>query len=310
MHNGVLVPENSGSVTIDKNAEKITYFRIEFDENVMFDSNESIISNTDAEKAFSDKLGLKMEYNSKYDKDTISAFPVYKFNSTDKKISAIDGSVIKPNRYYYRDMVTNGAMKEESMMDSAAGLTKAELENLELISGLISKDEGVLKIYENEYVAIDDSYELSDFYTYKVYGKKDEYTGSFEFRNKEKGKYASVTLNLNSGEILSFYVPEIKSEKQKMTGSYKNVVVTNPEGVIGDITLSGYFELNDRPQSGTVTLRNGGYFDECAKVIQDEFLVNAATWRMFVDQFRYEGDAKTLAWRGEYTKFMNLDNRG
>ncbi len=44
----------------------------------------------------------------------------------------------------------------------------------------------------------------------------------------------------------------------------------------------------------------GGYFDESAKLIQDEYLCNAATWRMFVDQFRFEGDAKTLAWRGEY----------
>ena len=44
----------------------------------------------------------------------------------------------------------------------------------------------------------------------------------------------------------------------------------------------------------------GGYFDETAKLIQDEYLCNAATWRMFVDQFRFEGDAKTLAWRGEY----------
>lgn len=43
-----------------------------------------------------------------------------------------------------------------------------------------------------------------------------------------------------------------------------------------------------------------GYFHETAKLVQDEYLLNAATWRMFVEQFRIEGDGKTLAWRGEY----------
>lgn len=217
VHNGIPVPENSGSVTLDEKAEKITYFRIEFDENATFDSNETIISKTDAEKSFSEKLGLVMEYDAKYEKDSISAFPIYRFKASEKKISALDGNIIIPNKYYYGAPTLNGAMKEESVQDSAAGLTRAELENLELVSGLVSKEEGIAKIYANKYIAIDDAFELEGFYTYKVYGKKDEYTGSFEFRNKESGKYASVTMNLNSGEILNFYTSEIKAEVQKMT---------------------------------------------------------------------------------------------
>ena len=43
-----------------------------------------------------------------------------------------------------------------------------------------------------------------------------------------------------------------------------------------------------------------GYFDKNAKLIQDEYLCNSKTWKMFVRQFKEEGDGKTLAWRGEY----------
>ena len=214
---GIPVPENSGTVTLDEKAEKITYFRIEYNENAVFDDSSSVISDSDAQKAFTEKLGLKMEYTAKYDNNKITAVPVYKFKSSEKKISAVDGSVFVPNKYVYRGDVFNGAMKEEAATDSAAGLTRAELENLELVAGLLSKEEGIRKIYENKYIAIDDSYELAGFYTYKLYGEDDIYTGSFEFSNKETGKYASVTINLNTSEILSFYVPVSESEGQKFT---------------------------------------------------------------------------------------------
>ena len=43
-----------------------------------------------------------------------------------------------------------------------------------------------------------------------------------------------------------------------------------------------------------------GYFDESAKLIQNNHLTDSSIWKLFVDQYRYEGDAKTLAWRGEF----------
>lgn len=218
-HNGITVPENSGIVTLDEKAEKITYFRIEYTENAEFDDSSSIISKDDAKNAFAEKLGLKMEYAAKYDEKTITAYPVYKFKNSDKKISATDGGVITPNKSFYRgDGVLNGAMKEELSQDfGASGLTQAEIENLELVSGLISKEEGIAEIYANKYIAIDKSFELTDFNTYKKYGTENKYNGSFEFRNKENGKYAYVKLDLNTGDVLSFYIPSSESEGNKMT---------------------------------------------------------------------------------------------
>lgn len=256
--NGILVPENSGTVTLDEKAEKITYFRIEYDEDAVFDDNSSVISNQDAQKAFAEKLGLKMEYSAKYDDNKITAVPIYKFKDTEKKISAVDGSVISPNKYDYRVPSYNSAMKGEAAQDSAAGLSKAELENLELVSGLISKEEGIAEIYKNSYIAINESFEPAGFYTYKLYGAEDVYTASFEFKNSEN-RYASVSLNLNTGEVLSFYVPSVDSDTMKMT-EQEGIAYANEalKALAGD-KISEY--VNDDELKETETSDSGSTYE-------------------------------------------------
>lgn len=44
----------------------------------------------------------------------------------------------------------------------------------------------------------------------------------------------------------------------------------------------------------------GGYFDETAKLIQDEYLCNAETWEMFVEQYRGTPDDANLGWKCEF----------
>ena len=43
-----------------------------------------------------------------------------------------------------------------------------------------------------------------------------------------------------------------------------------------------------------------GSFDRAARFVQDEYLTNADTWRMFVEQFRSNVDDDDLGWRSEY----------
>lgn len=43
-----------------------------------------------------------------------------------------------------------------------------------------------------------------------------------------------------------------------------------------------------------------GSFDRAARLVQDEYLTNADTWKMFVEQFRSNVDDDDLGWRGEY----------
>lgn len=43
-----------------------------------------------------------------------------------------------------------------------------------------------------------------------------------------------------------------------------------------------------------------GAFDRAARFVQDEYLLNADTWRMFVEQYRSNVDDNDLGWRCEY----------
>lgn len=43
-----------------------------------------------------------------------------------------------------------------------------------------------------------------------------------------------------------------------------------------------------------------GSIDRSARLVQDEFLLNADTWRMFVEQYRSNVDDENLGWRCEY----------
>ena len=43
-----------------------------------------------------------------------------------------------------------------------------------------------------------------------------------------------------------------------------------------------------------------GIFDRTARFVQDEYLLNAETWKMFVEQFRSNVDDADLGWRCEY----------
>lgn len=43
-----------------------------------------------------------------------------------------------------------------------------------------------------------------------------------------------------------------------------------------------------------------GYFDETAKLVQDEFLCEAETWKMFVEQYRGTPDDANLGWKCEF----------
>ena len=52
------------------------------------------------------------------------------------------------------------------------------------------------------------------------------------------------------------------SSQQKAMGNYRNITVTNPEGITGDIILHGYFNANSTPFEGSVSLNNGATLSE------------------------------------------------
>ena len=203
IHDGILVPENSGHITLDENANEIVNFSITYNENAEFDLSETIISKEDAQKIFEENLGLSMEYAAKLQDDKMTVYPVYKFKDGESKISALDGSVIKPVKW--TEIYKESLRTENSAADSASGkLSDAEIVAIEEIQGLISKEEGIKIILGNKYIPTDDTFALDSFRIYQE-NYDGKYIGTFFLVSEESGESTTVRMNLKTGEILSFY---------------------------------------------------------------------------------------------------------
>ncbi len=212
--NGLDVVCDGGSITLDKNAEKITNYDVNVTENAEFLPAENLIGKDEAMKNYGEKLGMELEYRFKYDysKESRRAERTLYLQYTaknDDKISAIDGEKVTPAHdiVLYRNM-SGGSAKAEAM-DAAAdnGFSDAEIAELEAVNGLLSKDE-MIKLAQDK-VGVDSKLELDRFGLYKEAYYSDvpvEYVARMNFRNKDDktGKFANVSINAKTGEVISF----------------------------------------------------------------------------------------------------------
>ena len=51
----------------------------------------------------------------------------------------------------------------------------------------------------------------------------------------------------------------------------------------------------------------GAKIKETARLLFEMQYGDAALWHRFADQSRVQQDSENLGWRGEYTRFMNLE---
>ena len=213
--NGITVPECSGSVTVDEKGEEITYFYMNYYQNAEFEDG-LVIHPSEAQKAFLEKSGLILEYYKEYSEDENIAVPVYVFKDTQTKISAIDGSAFVPVKSYngvlYRGEAEGmAADKSEIVMNSAMGatLSKTELGELDKISGLLTKEEGVKLIFDNPYIAIDSDTPLMSYNLDKE--GENRYIGRFYFGEE----HSQVSLDMKTGEVQSFYIYRYGEDENK-----------------------------------------------------------------------------------------------
>lgn len=217
VHNGIPVQNNGGRISVDAKAEKITNYSLNYSQNVNFESADNAISKDAAQKAFLEKIGLELAYMAKYEDRKVSVYPAYVLKNSDMKISALDGSAITLNTAY----VYNGAMKEASAdMVAGAGsrdnsLSATELQELSKVQNLLSKEEGLKIIQENEYLKIDETLKLDNFSTQRDYQNPDIYYSRYHFssESKEEFRYASVTINAVTGEITGYNTNQYNESK-------------------------------------------------------------------------------------------------
>lgn len=209
VENGIPVFGNTGSITIDSDGEKIESYYINYTDNVTFPDISNVISKDEAQKAFTDKLGMKLEYYSSYNKGEKLIYPAYTEVDSSKYINALTGEVFSPVRdeYAFREEATNDKAMLNSGGGSGAQLSEAEIKELDNISGLLSKDEIIKLIKENKLIAPDSDTELFTYSVNRAYDNKNAYYANISFRSTGNNtyKHSNYTLNAATGELNSFY---------------------------------------------------------------------------------------------------------
>ena len=209
IENDILVKGDTGYLTVDVNAEKIRSFNMNYTFSPEYDNPDNVISADDAKKAFTEKIGFTPSYRvyNDYKEKKVKIFPVYTLEDSTLYINAVTG---EPEALDEASVYRNTAMmKEESLMDSAAGASFTEAEKAEILnfSNLYSAEKLENELRNNQYLNITKEYELKNKNIIKNNFYENEYTYSFGFVKKEDDKhyYIDLTADATTGELLSYY---------------------------------------------------------------------------------------------------------
>ena len=200
---GYSVFDNYGYMSFNNNFDEVTHFYLNYSKVTAPDKSE-ILSKEELQKAYSEKIGMHLVYEFYHDEDTQNKvyYPVYENTDYSKKIDAITGDVITPYDDLYGDEDNAGGFAEKSMA-SDEGFTDVENEVLESVSGLISTDEAEKIIRSNKYIKVS-GMELTSHRLTRIWDNDKDYLYQMYFSGQD-GKFARVTIDAKSGQILSLY---------------------------------------------------------------------------------------------------------
>ncbi len=233
--NGIIFPENYVTVSVNNQTGVVTSYNSNFNMGINIPEKKNIISEETAKEILGTKLKMNLSYRVKtdYEKENapVKAYLVYTPESGYLSVDAETGEIYTRNfSWDERNAASeeifssaNGALKQEGVMNDAAApeyeLNEKELEQLALLSGLITKNEAINKVVSNKYLYIDGDLTAVDAdltkgggYDY-VTGRKtnsEKYYWNIRFYNpvpSDKGydySYAAATVDAQDGSLVSF----------------------------------------------------------------------------------------------------------
>ena len=204
---GVPVQGNTGRVTVDIDATKITSFRINYVEGLKYISPYGIISRDEATAAFGSQLGLTLSYRiyKDYQNRKITAFPVYTAENGNNYIDAHTGKVVNVTPYHDVFYVKNESMSD-TLGSAGGGLSEAEIQEIENVSSTMSAKDISAEIFKNKLLNISSDYTLEETGLRKVVYNEGSYVRTMLFKkaSKDSVHYIFIDADAKSGEILSY----------------------------------------------------------------------------------------------------------
>lgn len=222
IENGILMPDNTATVSINYETGKVVSANINWLYDVEIPDATINVTMHEAAEKIGQKLEMNLSYRNKIEDDITKAYLVY---SPDKSYIAVDAKTgevylerdewIEKGQYgsaeYMYDTMLNS--KESAIAD---GLTEQEIEKIEELSGLISKQEAIDVIKNEKDLLLDENLTSISANLSKVHAEKEEetnYIWSIYLKDNRKTDYktgdtyrayANATVDAKTGNIISF----------------------------------------------------------------------------------------------------------
>ncbi len=272
--NGVAYENNSININVNNYTGQVSNFYCNYSLKTKFEPADKIISLEQAKKNFIDKLGLKLVYNIKSDKDKIVSYLAYVPKDSSKYIDAVTGEVEKMQNggFYY----TGAIMEKAAYVSDAAVvvLTPDELKAVDDMSGLIAKEELDTKLRGMSLFKLDSEFSLASAELRKDWRNTNSliwYMRYTKVINKETKQLREVSISADAknGDILDFWtyydVPadtkpqKTKEEARKISDDViMNLIPSHYSEVKYDDTYNIYEETENKQYSFRyVRVKNG-----------------------------------------------------
>ncbi|PYG88836.1 S-layer family protein [Ruminiclostridium sufflavum DSM 19573] len=262
--NGIAGYFNNISVSVNKYTGAVSNYSCSYAHNVTFEDASKLISKEQAEKAFIDKLGLKLVYKIKTEDNKPVSYLTYIPKYTNKYIDALTGEVEKVSEYYSYDQSTSEMAMGKAAMDSGANivLTPEELDAVKGMSDVMSKESVDKKARGISLLGIDDSFKLSTSYLNKDWRDNETFIWYLSYTkelSKDKVQYREVQIDAKSGEILGFDIND--PEEGAKAGKTKEEAKAASMKVLKELMASKYDKLKyDESYTEAVSEKEPDYF--------------------------------------------------
>jgi len=229
--NDVPYYNNSIYVSVNRDTGDVVSYNYNWTEGLEFPDASEVISIEEAQKAYGEKMGLELIYQSSNVKDELKIFPVYvpEYDNNTFGIDALTGEKIEfgsRNIPYYikNEMAMDTAMKQAAGAGDGGEirLSPEEEKEVQEISKLIPLEEAEKIARDSSEIGLDnESMNLERYNLSRNWRNKDDIYWSLTFRNnpdvdgEEIYKYASVRINAKTREIISFYISTSYDEDDK-----------------------------------------------------------------------------------------------
>lgn len=239
--NGLYFGKNTGSIFVNKNTGEIISFNLNWWNDAKFEDPSKAVTEEEMEKSYKKNVKLVPSYtvSTEYDdngnavskKAALIFSPDSKavFNASTGELTTMYDDYAKANNtanYSLYDTVTEEAVEEDVFYDeeievtAAAGgmepsLTAAEKQALMDSGKYYSKTEAVAILTEDKYLNIGDDYVMENGYFSEDSLAPSGYSWRFSFYKNTEEEYrsVSVTIDAESGKMVSFYKYGKRPEK-------------------------------------------------------------------------------------------------